>query len=231
MIEDTPEQEIVSPEHPGGKGRNPVIIFAGFLLLGAALALVLFGGDLLGGASSTEETTQGVLGQVSEFTITEPEIAQIPSAGQSTGILKVGDVAHDFTLNDLDGNLVSLSDYGGRPVIVNFWATWCAPCRIEMPELQATFEEYQDDGLAILALDQDEPAEVASAYFYDEMGLTFTPLLDESSEVSTQYGSYGVLPSTYFIDGSGTISAIHRGPLTRSQIEGYLDDLLSASAG
>ena len=225
MIEDTPNQEITSPEKDGGKGRNPIVLFAGFLLLGAALALLLFGGDLFGGGSTAEETTQGVLGQVPEFTITEPEIAKIPSAGLSTGILEVGDEAHDFTLNDLDGNLVSLSDFRGRPVIVNFWATWCAPCRIEMPELQAAYDKHQDDGLAILALDQDEPAEVASAYFYDEMGLGFTPLLDEGSEVSTQYGSYGVLPSTYFINASGTVSAIHRGPLTLSQIEGYLDEL------
>ena len=229
MIEDTPRQETVSPEDSGRKGRSPIVIFAGFLLLGAALALVLFGGGLIGGASSTEEPAQGVLGQVSEFTITEPEIAQLPSAGLSTGILDVGDVAYDFTLNDLDGNLVSLSDYRGRPVVVNFWATWCAPCRIEMPELQAAYEKYQDDGLAILALDQDEPAEVASAYFYDEMGLTFTPLLDVGSEVSTQFGSYGVLPSTYFIDASGAVSAIHRGPLTMGQIEGYLGELLDAS--
>jgi peroxiredoxin len=229
MIEDTPNQEMAAQEQTGGKGRNPLVIFAGFLLLGAALALVFFGGDLFGGASSTDEG-QGVLSQVPEFSITEPEIAQIPAAGLSTGILDVGDVAHDFTLNDLDGNLVSLTDYRGRPVIVNFWATWCAPCRIEMPELQAAFEQYQADGLAILALDQDEPAEVAGAYFYDEMGLTFTPLLDENSDVSTHYGSYGVLPSTYFIDASGAVSAIHRGPLTMSQIEGYLGDIMSDSS-
>jgi cytochrome c biogenesis protein CcmG/thiol:disulfide interchange protein DsbE len=228
MTEETPNQEVASPEQSDGKGRNPLVIFAGFLLLGAALALVLFGGNLLGGSSASEES-QGVLSQVPEFTISEPEIAQLPSAGLSTGILKVGDVAHDFTLNDLDGNLVSLADYRGRPVIVNFWATWCAPCRIEMPELQAAYEEYQEDGLAILALDQDEPADVASAYFYDEMGLTFTPLLDENSDVSTHYGSYGVLPSTYFIDYSGAVSAIHRGPLTKGQIEGYLGDLISAN--
>jgi cytochrome c biogenesis protein CcmG/thiol:disulfide interchange protein DsbE len=231
MIDDTPNKEIAPPEQTGGKGRNPVIIFAGFMLLGAALALVLFGGDLIGGDSAAEETTQGVLGQVSEFTISEPEIAQLPSAGLSTGILEVGDEAPDFTLNDLDGNPVSLSDFRGLPVVVNFWATWCAPCRIEMPELQAAYDKYQDDGLTILALDQDEPADIASAYFYDEMGLTFTPLLDEGSQVSTDFGSFGVLPSTYFIDASGAVSAIHRGPLTMSQIEGYLNELLGASAG
>ena len=208
MIEDTPNQEVAPQEvaHrsiPAARDATRSLSLPASCCWAPRWLWSCLAGISLAALPSTEEDGQGVLGQVPEFSITEPEIAQLPSAGLSTGILKVGDVAHDFTLNDLDGNLVSLSDYGGRPVIVNFWATWCAPCRIEMPELQAAFEQHQDDGLAILALDQDEPAEVAGAYFYDEMGLTFTPLLDENSAVSTHYGSYGVLPSTYFIDASG----------------------------
>jgi peroxiredoxin len=91
-----------------------------------------------------------------------------------------------------------------------------------MPELQAAYEEYASEGLAILALDQDEPAEVARAFFEDEMGLTFTALLDERSVVATTYGSFGVLPTSYFIDRDGVVTAIHRGPMTARQIAGYL---------
>jgi peroxiredoxin len=151
-----------------------------------------------------------------------PALDELDEPAGDDGFLEVGDTAYDFTLNDLDGQPVSLSDFRGRPVIVNFWATWCAPCRIEMPVFQEVFERHQEDGLVILALDQAEPAAVARDFFYDEMGLTFTPLMDESSEVATRYGSYSVLPSTFFIDPAGKVAAIHRGPLTEGQTAEYL---------
>ena len=210
--------------------RNPIVIFVGFLLLGAALALLLFGRDLFSSGSADGPAIVGeaevtVLDQVSELPAISSAADQTP-VEPSGGVLLTGDKAYDFTLNDLDGNLVSLSNFQGQPVIVNFWATWCAPCRIEMPEFQEAYDKYQGDGLVILALDQDEPAEVAGAFFYDEMGLSFTPLLDEGSATATTYGSFGVLPSTYFIDPDGIVSAVHRGPLTFRQIEGYLAEII-----
>jgi len=212
--------------------HNPWVIFIGFLLLGAALALLLFGRDLFNGGEDEEAAVVGepevtVLDQVSELPTIGELDGETSPANRPGGPLSAGDLAQDFTLSDLDGNLVSLADFRGRPVIVNFWASWCAPCRIEMPELQRAFEQYEGDGLAILALDQDESADVARAYFYDEMNLTFTPLLDEGSSVSTSYGSFGVLPSTYFVDVDGIVSAIHRGPLTLGQIEGYLSGMMA----
>jgi peroxiredoxin len=225
----SPESEITTAETTNG--RNPIIIFAGFLLMGAALALVLFGGDLFGSAQSnvpvvndTAETT--VLDQVIEFPTAESSVVEIPRG--TDGVLDVGDPALNFTLLDFDGNPVSLDDFKGRPIIVNFWATWCAPCRIEMPELQAAYEAYQDDGLVILALNEDEPAEVARAYFEDEMGLTFTALLDDNSAIATAFGNFGTLPTTFFINAEGTITVIHRGPMTFSQIEGYLAETISS---
>jgi peroxiredoxin len=211
-------------------GRNPIIIFAGFLLLGAALALLLFGGDLFNNnqtnvaAINDTADSASVLDQVNEFPTAESVVAELPPSNPD-GLLEVGDKALNFTLPDLEGNPVSLADYQGQPVIINFWATWCAPCRIEMPELQSVYETYQDQGLVILALNQDEPADVAEAYFKDEMGLTFTPLLDENSAISTAYGNFG-LPTTYFVDVDGTVAIVHRGPMTVGQIEGYLAEII-----
>jgi len=221
------------PEKVEGSRRNPFVIFVGFLLLGAALALLLFGRDLFGrnddgGPVIFNGSSTTVLDQVSELPSPGGGNGQ-PSDLSPGGVLAVGDEAHDFTLSDLDGNLVRLADFRGQPVIVNFWATWCAPCRIEMPALQQAFDNYQGDELVILALDQGETADVAGEFFYDEMGLTFTPLLDESSAISTEYGSFGVLPSTYFVDPAGVVSAIHRGPLTLNQIENHLAGMLSGA--
>jgi cytochrome c biogenesis protein CcmG/thiol:disulfide interchange protein DsbE len=211
-------------------GRNPILIFAGFLLLGMALALVLFGGDLFGGNQANvavvdESGEAAVLDQVAEFPTADSSVAEIPPSNPD-GILEVGEKALNFTLLDLDGNPVSLSDFEGQPVMVNFWASWCAPCRIEMPELQAAYDAYQDEGLVILALNEDEPVDVARAYFEDEMGLTFTALLDENSAIATAFGFAATLPTTFFIDAEGTITFIHRGPMTFGQIEGYLAETI-----
>lgn len=193
--------------------RNIILAVGGFFLLGVALALLLFGGPLLSSFSGEQPV----------------DLPQIPtsSTGGSDGRvnpLVVGDKAYDFTLSDLDGNSVSLSDYAGQPVLVNFWATWCAPCRLEMPELQSAYESYQDDGLVILAVNAQEQEQQVSAFF-DDLGLSFTPLIDGDGQVGRAYGALG-LPSTYFIDGAGDVTAVHRGILTGEQIDSYVAEIL-----
>jgi peroxiredoxin len=207
------------PEAPPANPRRwrPLLLVAGFALLAVAFALLLFGETLLGGGE------EPILDQVPAFQLGTPVIAQIPAAGGAFNTIDVGQVAPDFSLPNLDGESVRLADFRGRPVIMNFWASWCAPCKLEMPELQAAYEAHQDEGLVILALNQDESAAIARDFFYEEMGLTFTPLLDDNSVVAASYGAFAVLPTTIFINGDGIVTATHLGPLTAENIAGYLE--------
>ncbi|MBK8904596.1 MAG: redoxin domain-containing protein [Anaerolineaceae bacterium] len=211
---------------PGGNGRNPLLILAGFVVLGLALTLVIFGGNLFGQNETTEtataNTNQSILQQVPAFEPAETTINQLPTGGD---ILAVGDLAYDFALSDVDGNLVQLSQLSGKPVIVNFWATWCGPCLVEMPELEAAYQAYQDEGLVILALDQQESAGDVAQYF-DELDLSFTAVLDDEGIVSELYGVANILPTTFFINGEGEVTAIHRGPMTQAIIDDYLANTL-----
>ncbi|MGE3541992.1 MAG: TlpA family protein disulfide reductase [Candidatus Tectimicrobiota bacterium] len=155
------------------------------------------------------------------------QMSTVQASPPSGLLLQPGQPAPAFRSRDPQGNAIALHDYRGRPVIVNFWATWCAPCRQEMRALQAIYELYQAAGLVVLALsqDQDESAELVRAY-WSRMALTFLPLLDTDGRVATHYSVF-MLPSTVFIYPSGTIAAVHLGPLTQGQIEHYLKAILA----
>lgn len=133
-----------------------------------------------------------------------------------------GALAPDFSLFNLDGEQITLSELRGRPVMINLWATWCAPCRIEMPHIQDRFERYAGEGFLVLAVDFDEPAGIV-ADFRDELGLTFDILLDPGAEVQELYRNRNY-PSTFFIDENGVIQVQHIGLMT----EGQLDENLAA---
>jgi peroxiredoxin len=139
---------------------------------------------------------------------------------------QVGDPAPDFELLDMNGETVRLSDYLGRPVILNFWATWCAPCRLEMPELQRAQAEFGDEGPVVLTINQEESAERV-AEFLDEVGLTLPALLDSDAEVGKMYGAF-FLPTTVIVDQDGRVAAIHRGMISRDELDEYLGRLAPA---
>ena len=142
------------------------------------------------------------------------------------GPLLPGQLAPAFRVPDPDGNTISLQDYQGRPVIINFWATWCGPCRQEMVVLQAAYEAHKAAGLTILAVseDQQDRIETVRAY-WAALGLTFLLLLDPDGSVAVLYGVL-FLPSTVFVHPSGAVVAVHFGPLTQTQIEQHLKAIL-----
>ncbi len=142
---------------------------------------------------------------------------------------RVGDQAPDFTLSDTGGNLVSLSDLKGKGVILNFWATWCGPCRQEMPLLQKAFEDHGDEGLVVVGVDVGEQAEPVQAFF-KELGLTFPALLDADQEISRLYRVYG-LPTTFFLDRQGVINYVLVGPADQALLDRQIPEILGASGG
>jgi peroxiredoxin len=135
------------------------------------------------------------------------------------GPAREGGPAPDFTLPDLEGQPVSLSDWRGRPVLINFWATWCGPCEVEMPDIQAAYEAHAERNFVVLAVAVDDNADNVRRFF-EKHDLTFRPLLDDG-QVSGAYQVFG-LPTSFFVSADGHIIAVHTGVLTEGKIKEYL---------
>ena len=141
-----------------------------------------------------------------------------------------GFLAPDFTLDTLDGTKATLSELRGRIVLINLWATWCPPCRAEMPALENAYKQYKDSGVVVLGLNvtnQDSEKDIPP--FVDEFGLTFPILLDRDGSVSALYQLKG-LPTTYFVNREGIIwTVVVGGPMNetfiRSKIEALLQEI------
>lgn len=130
-----------------------------------------------------------------------------------SGPVDRGEPAPPFTLDAIDGGTVSLADYRGKVVMVNLWATWCAPCRLEMPSMQRVYEEYRDQGFEVLAISVDAEPGIRQpdgtirglvSDFVEELGLTFPVVVDPAGDTERIYGVSG-LPTTFLIDREGQI--------------------------
>lgn len=184
-----------------GLTRNSLALIAAGLLIGAGLGVLLILGVRLGG----------------------PLLARInPSVEVGPLAPETNTPALDFELTDLSGKPVRLSDLRGHPVVVNFWATWCGPCRLEMPLLQKYADRFPQD-LQILAVNDGE-AKGEVQKFVDELGLKFNILLDPAEKVTDLY-RVQAFPSTFLLDAAGNIRFQHIGTLNEDQLVGYLDKL------
>lgn len=152
--------------------------------------------------------------------------------GESGGVPAPGKKAPSFELKTLDGETISLESLRGRPVLVNFWATYCMPCRVEMPVLQQIQEspEWRARGLAILAVNIGEPAGLVRS-FVEVFDLSFTVLIDSSQIVTRTYNA-ALIPTTYFINKDGIINEIKVGAIfSIADIEPKLRDLVAVDGG
>jgi len=140
--------------------------------------------------------------------VTLPAVLRAPGLDVNA---EEGALAPDFLLERLDAGELRLSDLRGQPIVLNFWATWCAPCRKEIPQLVAAYNRFAPDGLVIVGLNLQEGKGIVTPYAQD-YGMKFPIAIDRDGEVGDKYHILG-LPTTYFIDRHGVIRSIFIGPL------------------
>lgn len=131
--------------------------------------------------------------------------------------------APDFTLVDLNGKEVSLSDFKGKKVFLNFWVTWCPPCKAEMPEIEKVYQETKDSDLVILAVEIGESKNTVSTFISDN-DYNFKVLLDQDETAAASYG-FSAIPTSYFIDEKGNIVDKRTGGMSYDEMKEYIEKL------
>jgi len=141
-----------------------------------------------------------------------------------------GFFAPGFTLNTLDGKEVDLSNLKGKVVLINFWASWCSPCKAEMPAIQATYQVYRDQGLVVLGINVTDQGEAnAARQFAQTEGLTFPLLADVRGDIFQLY-QVQALPTSFFVDRQGKIATVVvGGPMAEALIRSRVEALLKES--
>lgn len=135
--------------------------------------------------------------------------------------------APEFELQDKDGNTVRLADYRDKVVVIDFWATWCGPCKAEMPWLIELSKKYQEEGLVVLGISMDSDGWTTVKPFIEKMGVSY-PILKGTKRVAYLYGDVDALPVAFFVDRQQKVAAIHLGALSRKQFEQTVRSLLEA---
>lgn len=187
-------------------------------LVGLTLVAVLIGLAIAGvvkdNIEKTNEFDNIALGSDVDFLATEQGLAK-------------GEIAPDFELTTLDGESVKLSDYKGKKVILNFWATWCPPCRAEMPHMQTYYEDQASaDNVEILAVNltkEDHGLEKIKT-FKEEYGLSFPIPMDEKGEIGSLYQAV-TIPTSYILDTQGRVQTKFVGPMDRAAIEKIITNM------
>jgi len=132
----------------------------------------------------------------------------------------------DFTLKDASGASVKLSDYKGKVVLLNFWATWCGPCKMEIPEFVDAYSKYRDKGFVILGvLSEDDPSPKDLQAFMSEFKMNY-PVMRQHAELEESFGTLWALPTSFVIDRKGQVCSKHMGPFSAEALEREINGLL-----
>ena len=151
------------------------------------------------------------------------------SSGASEGSSSSTEVAPEFSLPDLDGNTVRLSDFDGQVKLVDFWATWCAPCREEVPMFKELHEKYSAEGFALVAISMDDEGADVVRPFVEELEIPYTNLIGDA-EVEEAFGPIVGYPMAFLVDRDGKIVKTFVGAKPRKILEGKIQELLGSGA-
>lgn len=161
-----------------------------------------------------------IIGSLVLFALVGVAFFQVMNNKEASAGVEEGDKAIDFQLRNLEGKQVSLSDYHGKKIMLNFWATWCPPCKKEMPEMEKVHKENKD--IVILSVNLDPNQDVKG--FMEKMNLTFPVLLDQENDINKEYKVISI-PTSFFIDSEGIIKQKHTGGMTYDQINNAIKEL------
>ena len=202
-----------------------VAVIAGAYLLYQRLAGDAQPGLVVEPGASTSESSPAPDSAPSAEATPLPENTATPEQTEEPRI-----EAPDFTVYDADGNPTKLSDFEGKPVILNFWASWCGPCRSEMPEFEQAYAQYGEDIQFVIVNSTDGYQETvdSASEFLAENGYTFPAWYDTDFEASAAYGVTG-LPTTFFIDSEGYLEAYASGALNAEILQQGIDMILPAA--
>ena len=189
-------------------------LVAAALVLGAGVLVLWQAGVVF---QSGDATFQDDEGRTIELLPADASLQTAAPPGRSVGLEK-GDVAPDFEFSSFDGERMRLSDFRGRPVFVNFWATWCGPCRAELPRMEVALRDHAADGLAIIGVNNGERIQTAQR-FLQKLDVKLTEYAyDPAASIVQRYGVPG-LPTSYFIDADGVITGVYATELSAKLME------------
>ncbi len=152
------------------------------------------------------------------------------TAGSDTLPQLRGKVAPAFTLVTLEGKKISLADYKGRPVLVNFWATWCAPCKLEMPWFEEFRAKYKAQGFEVLGIAEDDAGKDEISKAAKKLGATY-PILMTDGKVAPAYGGIDYLPMSFYVDSKGVIVEQTAGLASKDEVEANIKKTIAATGG
>jgi peroxiredoxin len=192
------------------------------LVLGAGVVVLWQAGVVF---DSDKASFQDDEGRTVELLPADASLQTVAPPGRSIG-LEVGNIAPDFEFSSFDGERMRLSDFRGRPVFVNFWATWCGPCRAELPRMEVALRDHEADGLAILGVNNGERIQTARR-FLDKLDVKLTAYAyDPAATVVKRYSVPG-LPTSYFIDAEGVITGVYATELSARLMEQAIQDAIA----
>lgn len=197
------------PSHAARGPSRVLLIFLVFPLLGLAAALVMI-------ISSQAPPTPAAVALPTPPPVT---LAPVPTAVTIANAPII-----DFELTSLDGETVRLSDYNGRIVFLNFWASWCEPCTRELPAMQEFVRAQPEDGAVVLAVNVEESAETVTAFLAEQGIRDLEILLDRASSAAASYGVFNI-PVTFIIDEAGIVRYPKYGEITQAEMNGYVQSL------